>query len=141
MSLATYYRLSLLLPLAVGGIALVIEPTSRVGTLLIVGLPFYGPGYLLFAVAVLFWLRHAKPRRTMHQAAFYSPVMFAPVGGASIVVMDQLSHGIEASQALLPAFAAFGAICGLVAYAFVLPVYLAGILIWPAGADASVHAA
>ena len=90
MRLATFLRLSLLGPLVLPPVAALL-PFSSIAmpaVILSVGILYYGFGYALFAVGVLYWMRRPRPTPVLLRAALLAPLIASPLIAISVATFD-----------------------------------------------------
>jgi hypothetical protein len=100
MQTATFIRASLLGPILLPPLASLV-PIAAIGgpgLILTAGLTYYGAGYALFALSVLFWLRRPRDDASIRHAVLVAPLLCAPLIAVSVVAIDFANSVVRASD-------------------------------------------
>jgi hypothetical protein len=100
--------------------------------ILAIGLMYYGFGYVLFALGALYWLRCPRDPGTLHVAAVISPLLFAPIGALSIVVVGTIGGTGGGAEMVVPGFFLWAGLSAAVGFVYVIPLAAVGALVWKA---------
>jgi|WetSurMetagenome_2_1015567.scaffolds.fasta_scaffold12566_4 hypothetical protein len=139
---ATFFRLSLLGPLLLPllGAVTPILPLQVPALILSVGILYYGPGYVVFALGVLFWLRAPRTPDALFKAALLGPVVAAPLIALSVIAVSLLVHTDRLANAPLAALL-WGTATLVLGYGYVLPLLAVARLLNLNPDDSVPHAA
>jgi len=77
MSPVWFFRLSLLLPLAIP--LLLSFHDNELSRFMMTSLRFGGEEYVLFAIILYFWIGHLKDPQRIRRLSYWAPVLFIPV--------------------------------------------------------------
>lgn len=136
MSLPTYYRCALLLPLVVPAAAMLTGQRSAllvylVGSLIIAGVP-----YVVFAIGFLLWSR-GRTGEELARAVWLTPILFALVLMAALAVyLAATGGGVERWSAL----STMGGVAMVFGYVYVLLAEAVRLLLFRRSRDGGVAA-
>lgn len=121
MRQATFCRLSLFAPLVFPllGAVTPLLALQVPALILSVGLIYYGPGYAVFALGVLLWLRTPRTPTALLKAALWGPVVASPLIVLSITSVS-LVAGTDRVANLPLAALLWGAATLVLGYGYVL---------------------
>jgi hypothetical protein len=117
MTPVTYFRASLLLPIA-APLALLPFGMNAVAAILLMSLGFGGIQYVIFAAFLFWWIGRLKTPRRIRRLSLIAPLCFVPVQAAGWVIYGYLSTlsipGPTGIWNVLPAFAVYTLVIGYV---------------------------